>query len=283
MNYPYYDLNYYTLPNLLNRSIKLYRERPSFGVVDKRAMSYGEFMEKVEQTVELLASNGISKGDKVMLLSENMPNWGVAYFATTYFGAVIVPVLVDFHPEDIIRILEHSEAKAIFASDKQFKVIKDSQKAETKLIVNLDELKIINGASDKSYETKAIITEPKEDDLAAIIYTSGTTSNPKGVMLSHKNIVTNALSSYSKVKILPSDVFLSILPLAHTFECTAGMIVPLLHGSSVYYVEKIPTPTVLIKAFGSVKPTMMFSVPLVIEKIYKNKVLEKFNKQEGSN
>lgn len=283
MNYPYDDLNYYTLPNLLNRSVKLYKERPSFGMVDKSAISYGEFMEKVEQTRELLQASGISKGDKVLLLSENMPNWGVAYFATTYFGAVIVPVLVDFHAEDIIRIVEHSEAKAIFVSQKQLETIENFKESNTRLIINLDELKIINKSSnkidttDEPHKPEIIISEPQEDDLAAIIYTSGTTGHSKGVMLSHKNIVTNALSSYSKVKILPSDVFLSILPLAHTFECTAGMIVPILHGSSVYYIEKIPTPTILIKALNSVKPTMMFSVPLIIEKIYKNKVLEKFN------
>ncbi|WP_295023087.1 AMP-binding protein [Sulfurimonas sp.] len=282
MNYPYNDLNHHTLPNLLNRSIRLYKERPSFGMVDKSAMSYGEFMERVKQAVELLQINGISKGDKVLLLSENMPNWGVAYFAITYFGAVVVPVLVDFHPEDIISILKHSEARAIFTSDKQFKIIKNSKESEIKLIINIDELKIINKPSNYSIadnlsEANLISTEPLEDDLAAIIYTSGTTGNSKGVMLSHKNIVTNAMSSFSKVKILPSDVFLSILPLAHTFECTAGMIVPVLHGSSVYYIDKIPTPSILIKAFSSVKPTMMFSVPLIIEKIYKNKVLEKFN------
>jgi len=96
-------------------------------------------------------------------------------------------------------------------------------------------------------------------------------------MLSHKNLVTNALSTFCKVEILKSDVWLSILPLAHTLECTVGLIVPLLHGSSVYYIDKAPTPSVLLKAFDVVKPTMMLSVPLIMEKIYKTKVLSKFN------
>ncbi|MEJ2372406.1 MAG: AMP-binding protein, partial [Sulfurimonas sp.] len=116
-----------------------------------------------------------------------------------------------------------------------------------------------------------------ENDLAAILYTSGTTGHSKGVMLSHKNIVTNALSTFKNVTIVPEDVFLSVLPLAHTFECTVGMLVPLLHGSSVVYVDKTPTPSVLLKAFDVVKPTMMLSVPLIIEKIYKNKILTKLN------
>lgn len=278
MKYPYDNLNYYTLPNLLNRSIKLYEKRSSLGMVGKDAMSYGELMEKIEQTTKLLQENGIFKGEKVLILSENMPNWGISYFAITYFGAVAVPVLVDFHPADIIRILEHSEAKAIFVSDKHQQTIEDDIHSKNKLIINMDRLEIINKPSNNTQVDSNInITEPYEDDLAAIIYTSGTTGHSKGVMLSHKNLVTNALSSYSKVKILPSDIFLSILPLAHTFECTVGLIVPILHGSSVYYVDKIPTPSILIKAFNIVKPTMILSVPLVIEKIYKNKILEKFN------
>ena len=95
-------------------------------------------------------------------------------------------------------------------------------------------------------------------------------------MLSHKNLVTNAMSAYKQVTILPNDIFLSILPLAHTLECTVGLTVPILHGSSVYYIDKVPTPSVLLKAFKIVRPTMMVSVPLIIEKIYKNKVLPKF-------
>jgi long-chain acyl-CoA synthetase len=116
----------------------------------------------------------------------------------------------------------------------------------------------------------------KEDDLAALIYTSGTTGHSKGVMLSHKNLVTNALSTHCILEIHNKDIFLSILPLAHTYECTVGLIVPILHGASVAYVDKTPTPSVLLKAFAIVRPTMMLSVPLIIEKIYKNKVLPKF-------
>ncbi len=117
----------------------------------------------------------------------------------------------------------------------------------------------------------------KEDDLAVLIYTSGTTGHSKGVMLSHKNLVSNAMAAKSVVDITPDDRFLSILPLAHTFECTIGYLIPMIHGSSVYYIEKAPTPTILMKAFASVKPTYIMSVPLIIEKIYRAKVLAKFN------
>jgi long-chain acyl-CoA synthetase len=249
-------------------------------------MSYNQLNEKVKATVQLLQKSGISKGDKVVLLSENMPNWAVAYFSVTYFNAVIVPILPDFHPSDVHHIIRHSEAKAVFVSDKFLPTIEDANDLNIQLVINLEKLEIIEEISNQSYisqlkqkisKSSIKITEPKEDDLAAIIYTSGTTGHSKGVMLSHKNLVTNALSSFSKITIHKSDIFLSILPLAHTLECTVGLIVPILHGSSVHYIDKVPTPSVLLKAFSVVRPTMMLSVPLIIEKIYKNKVLAKFN------
>lgn len=286
MIYPYENLENFTLPSLLERSINLYGDEDSFGNVGQSAMKYSEFNDKVQQTMELLQKNGITKGDKVLLLSENMPNWGIAYFAVTYFGGVIVPVLVDFHPSDVHHIIRHSEAKAVFVSEKYLSTIEECEDNNIKFVIKLDTLEIINELTNRSYIAKLAqkiskshksITKPKEDDLAAIIYTSGTTGHSKGVMLSHKNLVTNALSSHSKATILKSDVFLSILPLAHTFECTVGLIVPILHGSSVYYIDKAPTPSVLLKAFEIVKPTFILSVPLIIEKIYKNKVLAKIN------
>ncbi|WP_373002527.1 AMP-binding protein [Sulfurimonas sp.] len=286
MNYPYENLENFTLPKLFDRSVNLFGEEPSLAKVGQEPMSYNQLNEKVQATVQLLQKSGISKGDKVVLLSENMPNWAVAYFSVTYFNAVIVPVLPDFHPSDVHHIIRHSEAKAIFVSDKFLATIEDANDLNLQLVINLETLEIIEEISNQSYisqlkqkisKSPIKITEPKDDDLAAIIYTSGTTGHSKGVMLSHKNLVTNALSSFSKIQILRSDIFLSILPLAHTLECTVGLIVPILHGSSVHYIDKAPTPSVLLKAFSVVRPTMMLSVPLIIEKIYKNKVLSKFN------
>jgi long-chain acyl-CoA synthetase len=286
MTYPYENLENFTLPSLLERSLKLYANEDALGRVGERPMNYAEFDTKVKQMAELLLKNGIKKGDKVVLLSENMPHWGVAYFAVTSFGGVIVPILPDFHPSDVQHIIRHSEAKAAFVSEKHFATIEERGQTSLQTVIKLDTLSLIDALTNKDYLLKLkqkmtkssdIFTKPQEDDLAAIIYTSGTTGHSKGVMLSHKNLVTNALSSHSKAIIFKSDVFLSILPLAHTFECTVGLIVPLLHGSSVYYIEKAPTPSVLLKAFEIVKPTFILSVPLIIEKIYKNKVLAKFH------
>lgn len=284
MNYPYENLENLTLPAILNRSIDLYGDSDSFGYVGKKSMNYKEFNDKIKNLINLLIINGISKGDKVVLLSENMPNWGVAYFGVTYFGAVIVPILPDFHPSDVHHIIKHSEAKAIIVSDKHLATVEDDPNFNAKFVINLEKLELIDELLNISYieQIKKKISTPKivmasEEDLCAIIYTSGTTGNSKGVMLSHKNLATNALCTFSKVEILKTDVFLSILPLAHTLECTVGLITPILHGASVFYIDKAPTPSVLLKAFSIIRPTMMISVPLIIEKIYKNKVLTKFN------
>ena len=288
MIYPYENLENFTLPKLLERSVNMYSDKDALGKVGQSAMNYSEFNEKVQSMIRILQDNGISKGDKVVLLSENMPNWGIAYFAATYFGAVIVPILPDFHTSDVHHIIRHSEAKAAFVSEKHLSTIEECTGDYLSFVIKLDTLEIIDEFTDKNYiseikqKTKEMAQklsnqnqQPDEDDMAALIYTSGTTGHSKGVMLSHKNIVTNALSSHQSVTITKDDVFLSMLPLAHTFECTVGLIVPILHGCSVYYIDKAPTPSVLLKAFSVVRPTMVLSVPLIIEKIYKSKILPK--------
>ena len=283
MIYPYEDIENFTLPALLNRSVNLYAEREALSKVSHDVMTYAEFNQNVQNMVKSLQESGIKKGDKVLLLSENMPNWAVAYFSVTYFGAIIVPVLPDFHIADVHHIIRHSEVKAVFVSDRHQATIDELDNYDFKCAIKLDDLSMIEELSNHTYSSKIVekITsfknaEVQEDDMAALLYTSGTTGHSKGVMLSHKNLVTNAMSAYKNINIKEYDVFLSILPLAHTLECTVGLIVPILHGSSVQYINKVPTPSVLLKAFSTVKPTMMVSVPLIIEKIYKSKVLPKF-------
>ncbi|MFK5937456.1 MAG: AMP-binding protein [Sulfurimonas sp.] len=283
MIYPYEDIENFTLPALLNRSVNLYADKEALSKVSQDAMTYAELNQNVQKMVKSLQESGIKKGDKVLLLSENMPNWAVAYFSVTYFGAVIVPVLPDFHIADVHHIIRHSEVKAVFVSDRHQATIDELDNYDFKCAIKLDDLSMIKELSNHTYGSKIVEKIPsfknaevKEDDMAALLYTSGTTGHSKGVMLSHKNLVTNAMSAYKNVHIKEYDVFLSILPLAHTLECTVGLIVPILHGSSVQYIDKVPTPSVLLKAFSIVKPTMMVSVPLIIEKIYKSKILPKF-------
>jgi long-chain acyl-CoA synthetase len=287
-----------TLPMLLEFAHHNYATLNCVSIVDEDPMLYTHFYTHVQETISLLKESGVTQGDKVAILSENLPQWGIAYFAITYFGAVAVPILTDFHPNEIHHIIDHSEAKAIFVSSKQIDVITEMELPNLACVINIETLSyeeklckhekiraLIEGIRKSAHDLKSKMKknasdadEVQEEDLAVIIYTSGTTGHSKGVMLSHKNLVSNAsMAAKSVVTITPQDRFLSILPLAHTFECTTGFILPILHGCSIYYIQKAPTPTVLMKAFTSVKPTFILSVPLIIEKIYRAKVLAKFN------
>lgn len=232
------------------------------------------------------------------LYSENIPNWSAIYFAVVAMGAIIVPILLDFHTSEAMHIAHHAECKAAFISQKLFEMLLDEkQPPDMCLLVIADKMNILTKLSTPSKMDKVLkkggeqfskaierLEKEKkekeghvieEDDLSAIIYTSGTTGGSKGVMLSHKNITFDALTAQHVVDIFPEDSFLSILPLAHTY---VGMIMPILNGASIHYIQKPPTPTILVKAMETVKPTFMLSVPLIIEKIYKNWIQPNFEK-----
>ena len=296
MSKPFIELPTLTLKALFENSIESYGDKLAMRVVDGEGMSYAEFGQKVQEVQSMLLDYGIRKGDKVAIYSTNTPNWPVVYFAVTTMGAVIVPILPDFHTSEAMHIADHAECKAAFVSQKLFDTMLDEiQPPEMHLLVVLDDLTILEQLSTRTNVEKVIQKggdhlnrameklgkesyEVGEEDLAAIIYTSGTTGSSKGVMLTHKNLTFDATTGQYLVDIFPEDRFLSILPLAHTYECTVGMIIPILNGASIHYITKPPTPSILIKAMGKVKPTFMLSVPLVIEKIYKNKVQPNFQK-----
>ncbi len=301
MHKPFIKLPKLTLKALFDYSTETYTDRPAVQFVDADPITYAQLAQNVEILQGILHTYGIKSGDRVALYSENMPNWSAIYFAVTTMGAVIVPILPDFHTSEAMHIAIHAECKAAFISQKLFEVMLDeTQPPEMNLLVITDNLNILKKLSTPSTVDKVLKKggehlskameklgkENKEDeetiieeeDLAAIIYTSGTTGNSKGVMLSHKNLVFDATASQKMVDIFSTDRFLSILPLAHTYECTVGMIVPFLNGASIHYIQKPPTPTILIKAMSTVKPDFMLTVPLVIEKIYKNKILPNFQK-----
>ena len=301
MKKPLITLPKLTLKALFDHSISAYSDLPAVTFADEEALSYRDVAQKVEKVQKVLQKYGIRQGDKVALYSENMPNWSIVYFAVTTMGAVIVPILPDFHTSEAIHIANHAECKAAFISQKLFETMLDeTQPPNMNLLVIVDRLLVLEKLSTPSRVEKVIQKsgeqfnkamdkfgkEPsakkpatiEEEDLAAIIYTSGTTGNSKGVMLSHRNLVFDATAAQKIVDIYPGDRFLSILPLAHTFECTVGMIIPFLNGASIHYIKKPPTPTILVKAMANVKPDFMLSVPLVMEKIYKNKVLPNFQK-----
>jgi long-chain acyl-CoA synthetase len=275
-----------TLENLFSLSTRDFEDLPALTFVEKKPLTYKQVKATTLSISAFLFSKGLKKGDKVALLSQNMPNWGITYFATTIGGMVTVPILVDFLANDIKKILEHSEAKAIFVSDRLSEKILGNLPEEVSIVVRIDDFEILEPAKLKptgEYATIPVLptftfTKPTEDDLAAILYTSGTTGMPKGVMLTHKNLVHNTLGSYDIQPITKTDRLLSVLPLAHTYECTIGFLIPFYGGATIYYLEKPPTASVLLPALQLVKPTIMLTVPLIIEKIFNQQVLPKFTK-----
>ncbi len=271
-----------TFPVIFSETVKKHGNRKSFGFVDSEQMTYSKMDRKVKATISFLEKNGIKKGSKVALLSANMPNWGVSYLATVSLGAVIVPLLPDFSKNEVENIIKHSEAEVLFISTALKKKLGNFNTGSIHSLVELDELKVVHSKANAEISLEDIserVYNVQEDDLATIIYTSGTTGKSKGVMLSHKNIISNAIAGSKVQPITHNDRFLSILPLSHTYENTLGFVLPMLFGAQVYYIKKAPSPAVLLNAMKKVRPTMMLTVPLIIEKIYKNKIAPSFQKK----
>jgi len=263
-----------TLQSLLNYSTKNFAELPSVSFVGGTPITYSELGVQIVQVARLLFSLGLKKGDKVALLSHNMPNWVIAYFSVVSNGMIIVPILPDFTREEIENVLLHSESKAIFISERLSSRIEGLDLPHLESKISLDNLTLLSG--NQNSELKVQHTIVNEDDTAAIIYTSGTTGRSKGVVLSHRSLTFTAMQSYTFHAISSSDVFLSLLPLSHTYENTIGLLYPIMYGASIYYLEKPPTASALLPALAKIRPTMMLSVPLIMEKLYKTQIQSKF-------
>jgi long-chain acyl-CoA synthetase len=286
---------------MLEESSIKYGEKAAVSFVDSDPISFSSYKKQVDQLVNFLKSRGIVHGDRIAILSENSPNWGIAYFAITSMGAIAVPILTEFHTSEIHHILQHCEAKTIFVSEKLYTKIEELKAPSVKDLILIDDFSLIepntpkdtlkNLIADGSKELQKIKNlvlkfsgivsdEVKEDDVASIIYTSGTTGHSKGVMLTHKNIIFDALATLKFVRFDVNDRSISLLPLAHVYECTLGLVIPIMGGATVYYLRKPPTAAVLLPALSSVKPTLILSVPLIIEKMYKARILPEIQKRK---
>ena len=294
------ELKKMTLLSVLVNSVEKFGNRPFVSFVDGEKLSYKEFKSKVDTVSNFLKSEGIIAGDNVAILSENQPNWGIAYFAITAIGAVAVPIMTEFHSTEVQHILRHSECKAVFISAKYFTKIDDANIDSLNTRILLEDFsvippetkndllkEVISGGKKEFAKIKEaamklvglIPDEVEEDSTALILYTSGTTGHSKGVILTHKNVVSDALSTLEMVDVNSNDRFLSILPLFHTIESTLGLVLPSIVGASVVYIDRAPTAAVLLPAIAKVKPTVMVAVPLIIEKIYRNRILPEFRKK----
>lgn len=277
-------MNIKTLEELFNYSTVAYASNKFVCTTGGDFYTYSQFGKKTQEVSALLLRNNIKFGDKIGILAQNLPNWGVAFMSCTAYGRVAVPMLPDFSDAEISNILKHSESKGIFISKKLYHKLSEEAKSQLDLIIEIDDFTVLKGETMLPQEEAGLADKlttghftPQELDLATIIYTSGTTGNSKGVMLTHKNLISHLHSARELRPSFDWDVWLSILPLSHTLECSLSFLLPFSSGSSVYYLDKAPTPTVLLQALKVVRPTTLLVVPLIIEKIYKSSILPKIN------
>ena len=239
--------------------------------------TYSSFKAKCDGLSKKLTQYGIGAGDKIAILSQSMPNWSVAFFSIVPFGRIAIPILPDSSVNEVTNILEHSESKVIFVSQKLASKVTQECRDKMTLVIDIDTFEVIK-ADESKFTCDGRTTVPTPDDIATIIYTSGTTGSAKGVVLSHRNLASNVITCYHSCKRSEKDRWLSVLPMAHTLEMTLSMLYPMYCGATVYYLPKPPVASLLLKALPIVKPTTMLTVPLIIEKVYKGSVLPTIRK-----
>lgn len=272
-------VNFSTLAQLFDNSTRVYASKLHSQVEDAGlSFTYTDFRKKCETLSMKMSRFGIGTSDKVAILSQNMPQWTMAFFSAVAFGRVAIPILPDCSANEIANILEHSGAKVLFVSQKLLPNVRQNCIDKMTLVFDIETLKEIKSENSAFTCSKMNLKEPGEEDLATIIYTSGTTGNAKGVMLSHKNLSSCTNSCWYTCPRHSKDRWLSILPMAHTLEMTIGMLYPMAVGASVHYISKPPVPSVLLNAMKTVRPTTMLSVPLIIEKIYRNSIVPTIRK-----
>ena len=238
---------------------------------------------------------GIKEGDKIALCGRNCANWGLLFLAIETYKAVVVSILPDFTPEGIYSLVDHSEAVLLYVGPNVKKKIDPAQMKGLRATIFMDDVTIvaaddkfsktyegIDAAFKKAYPNGVKLTDinyPTDnfDDVAVINYTSGSTGNPKGVMLTHLNLSGNVEFACHRIPHHPGDKVLSMLPVAHMFGLMYEFLYQVCDGAEVYFLTQAPTPTVLMKAFAQVKPFMILTVPLVVEKIIKKGVLPKIS------
>ena len=267
-----------TLHKVFDYATNKYGDKVAYQYVDGgQSYTYEEFRRKTEQLSLRMTRFGIKHGDRVAIFSQNMPNWVVAFFSATAFGRVAVPVLPDSSEVEFGNILKHSESKVLFISQRMMPRLSEECKERLTLIIDIETFEFLK-KNNEDFKCNGWVKAPQPDDLACLIYTSGTTGNAKGVMLSHRNICHNLAASFKAQPAFKKDRFLSILPAAHAYEMNVSTLYSFYVGATCYTLQKPPTPTILLAAMKKVKPTIVCSVPLIIEKVVKNSVLPTIQK-----
>ena len=281
----------------LQEAIHANWDRPCLCNFRGEEFTFGEFATNIAKLHVLYEKIGLKKGDKVALCAKNSARWGVAFFSVNTYEAVIVPILADFNPESVNSLVDHSESLVLFTDTEIWKKLDIAKMPTVKAVVSTADFRLLYSADEKIQKandeldtlfaekypngfTAANVNYPTDNDkdLAIINYTSGTTSAPKGVMLRYECISENVAFGQKRLPSYPGDTIVSMLPMAHMYGMMFELIYPICGGSSVYYLGKTPTPALLLGAMAQIKPYLVITVPLVMEKIFKSKVAPVINK-----
>jgi long-chain acyl-CoA synthetase len=263
-------------------------DRTAFTNYESVSYTYGEVGRSIYYMQKLFAKCGLKKGDKIALIGKNCAEWAIAYQAIVTCGAVVVPILPNFTPNDVQHIINHSDSVMLLANKANWDVLDGENLPKLKAVISLDDFSPLFARNKHLTEHikkfQSLLSKPfgKEklpvkqiipnNELFAIIYTSGTTGFSKGVMLTHNNITGNMVYSRTNMPLVPGDHILSFLPLAHAYGCAIEFLYPFTSGCHITFLGKMPTPQALLKAFAEIKPRLILSVPLIIEKIFKKQI-----------
>ena len=283
--------------SIFQQAVRPRWEKPALSDYRGETFTFADMATRIAKHHVLFEKVGLKPGDKVALASKNCARWDISFLAVGTYRAVAVPILPDFAPETIGELANHSESVILFTEARIWEAIDRKNVPTIKAVISVDDFSILY-AADKSLVSSMIAAEssmpkvfPAEEkekvsdykigdinDLAIINYTSGTTSSPKGVMLTAKNISSNIEFALNRIPIRDTDKTMSMLPLAHMYGMAFEFIYPMCGGGHVYFLGKTPTPTILMQALADIKPYILITVPLVMEKIFKNKVMPTLNK-----
>ncbi len=234
---------------------------------------------KVKSLHNLYKEIGISRGDKIALIGRNTSHWAITYISIVTYGCVVVPILPDFNKEEILHIWEHSESSLAIVADKLFAQLEGETVANLKGVYSLNDFSVLQGENMPTYtelsdiQQEDLVYTPLDGSVLGVLsYTSGTSGFSKGVMLSAHNLYSNVQFALDELTLKKGGKVLSFLPLAHAFGCAFEFLWPFCAGVPIHFVEKIPSPSVLVKAFKEVRPAIILMVPLILEKIYKKQL-----------
>ena len=281
------------LIKILEASFRSHWELPLYTDYSKNStMTYGEVAERIARLHLLFKEIGVEKTDKIALIGRNTPHWTTTYLAVITYGAVIVPILQDFNPNDVHHIVNHSGATLLFCSDKHWDSLEEDKMENLTAVFSIDDFRCVHQQDGQSIQrimgsldahfakaypkgfTKDHVhyKSRTNEEIFMISYTSGSTGFSKGVMISGRALVGNIRYGIESHLLEKGDRVLTFLPLAHAYGMAFDFLTVTCVGAHSYLLNKVPSPKVLIKAFGEVHPTIIFTVPLVMEKIYRKQL-----------